>query len=186
MKKRVIILLVSLITIISIGVVGYSEVNNKKDNIESSTSQDNGIKKEDTTKKEQSYKKTSYDNSKQGYELNYPEMFSKVVISSEDGKTLSTQDGKAQLSFFGRKNESKETAENNYNKTLKETKDIKYSKLTGNSYVMISEYNGKIIYYVEIVGTKTISEFEAIYPVADKEKYENMCNEIAKSFKIKE
>lgn len=166
--------------VMSISIIGCGVTNNTNANNKDNQSQNSVNNNEKNSK----YEMTTYENLKYGYALKYPKLFSKEVIKDiGNGKTITTEDGNAQLTFMGRNNDLNETLKDNYDKALKQTQNVIDSKLNDKSYVVISQEADYIICFFEAVGSKSINQFELIYRAQDKDKYSDIQSLIHDSFK---
>lgn len=126
---------------------------------------------------------TKYLNPRFGFKIEYPSFLTnKRESENGDGIVLQNSEQNAVLIIAGINNDHNQTPEAIFNSYVKNTKDIVYKKLVGNTFMISAENAGTVYYIFENVGAGSINSFVLGYPKEEGEKFQEVIKHLKKTF----
>ncbi|MEH6943134.1 hypothetical protein [Bacillus sp. JJ722] len=127
----------------------------------------------------------TYTNERFGFTVKYPNFFTPgKAPANNDGREFSN--GECSILAYGSNIniiEENETIQTYYNRALLDISGtISYQKVSDNWYVVSYLSNGNITYQKGIITDESINTLIITYPSSEKEKYDTIVSEVAKTF----
>lgn len=126
-----------------------------------------------------------YVNSRYGYRLEVPSDFRVGrAPENDDGRVLTSPDGKATLTVFGSNNALDQTLAAAMAAAEQEMPEkVAYRQQGKNWFVLSWNHAGRISYRKVFLGPGSLAQFVLVYPASQKQRYQAVVTHLEASFK---